>query len=199
MSEGVNSIPEIGSALSFPVSQTAKFIGDNDYNCIKSKLKMVSDCGDIYQQNEVARRVALRLTNRYKDQLIRLHNQSEDSSNGWCSCCKKIIPFVKKFDDREPAKRVATFAVSYIISAIADQSITKLGLTKATDEASLEEMLVELCCLAKGSTISIPKCIYDDPNQYLPPAIPDRLNQQQPASSTDDQVRYLSMSKRIIE
>jgi hypothetical protein len=197
ISKGVNYVPNIGSALGTGADITAQVVGYIDHEVIKSKLEMISNCGDIIEQHEVARRVARRLVDRYKEQLLCLSHENKTFNQSCCSSCKSKLPFIKRYDGREPAKRVAAFAVNYIVSAVADQSIKNLRLKKANDADSLVEMLVELACRARGPGISIPTCFYDDPNQYLPrtPKMKtDSSTQQQAIPLTENQVSLLLLS-----
>ncbi|CAF3658848.1 unnamed protein product [Rotaria sp. Silwood1] len=153
---------------------------------------MISDCGDVVEQCEIARKVARKLANRYREQLVRLHGENEKIDGGCCSCLK-LLPFIDSDDDDPPAARVATFAINYIISAIPDQSITKLKFKHGNKQDSLVQLLVELACSARGPSITLPKCIHDDPNQRLPLAPklkPVLQHQQQLISSSRNQVRH---------
>jgi hypothetical protein len=136
------------------------------------------------------------LADRYNVQLRRLHHKNEEINTGCCcSCWKSILPFIEPFDDRAPAKRVATFAVNYIISTLVDESIKTSRFEKANDNKDLlVEMLVELACRARGPKITVPKCYHDDPNQYLPSLASNSnnglLSQQEQMPPIGNQVRH---------
>lgn len=196
ITKGSPNVPHIGSVLELASNQIVKYLEDKDHAMIQDKLKMVSNCGDIIEQCEIARRVARRLADRYKEQLIRLHNKNEEINPGFGSCCKRILPYIEPFDEREPAERVASFAVNYIISAVADQSIKSSKSPEASRKDSLVEMLVELACRARGPKLDVPKCYHNNPNHYLPLApksstTPSTI--QQLVLMVENQVRHLLM------
>jgi hypothetical protein len=194
VSRGVSYIPHIGSILEAAGNQTSQILEYLDHEHIRNKLKIISECGDLNDQCEVARRVARRLANRYKEQLMRLSDENEKIDACCCSCCAGILPWMKKLDTKEPAKRVAFFAVSYIISAVADESVKTFRLKQATTKDSLVEMLVHLACRARGPKITVPKCLHDNPNLYLPlisKPKTDSLVQQQQVPLIENQVRHL--------
>jgi hypothetical protein len=155
-------------------------------------LKIISKCGDVNEQADIARRVARRLADRYEEQLKRLDNNNKEMKTSCYAGCKSKLLCIEPIDDDEPTERVATFAVDYIISAIADQNIKTLKLKKADNKDVLVEMLVELVCRARGSSCSIPKCFHDDPNQYVPlkPVLNNASTGQQ-QSISEEQVRYV--------
>lgn len=196
-SKVLNYVPHIGSTIQATGGQVAKFLEDKDHELIRNKLKMISRCGDITEQIEVARQVARRLTDRYKDQLSRLDIKFEEVNGGCCSCYKSIISFIRSSDAKQieiPAERVATFAVNYIVSAVADENIKLLKLRKANDKDALVQMLLELACRAPGPKSCLPKCCHNNPNLYLPLAQKFNTNlstEKQQLSHNENQVRHI--------
>jgi len=185
-------IPNAGPFIQTGIDQVSGCIGDIDHELIRNKLKIISKCGDVNEQNDIARRVARRLADRYEEQLKRLDNNNKEMKTSCYAGCKSKLLCIEPIDDDEPTERVATFAVDYIISAIADQNIKTLKLKKADNKNVLVEMLVELVCRARGSSCSIPKRFHDDPNQYLPlkPVLNNASTGQQ-QSISQEQVRYV--------
>ncbi|CAF0729670.1 unnamed protein product [Adineta steineri] len=182
----LGAIPVAGSAIQTGSDMAATYLEDKDYELIRDKLEIISRCGDIIEQSNIGRRVARRLTDRYHEQLKRLHSKNKEINESYYTWCIRKLPCIESPDTDEPAKRVATFAVNYIISAITNQSIKTLKLKTVKDNKDvLVEILVELACRAHGSCCSIPKWFYDDSNQYLPlkPILNNTLvDQQQPIS-----------------
>ncbi|CAF0712112.1 unnamed protein product [Adineta steineri] len=182
----LGAIPVAGSAIQQGSDMAATYLEDKDYELIRDKLKIISSCGDVTEQSNIARRVARRLADRYHEQLKRLHSKNKEINESCYIQCISKLPCIESPDADEPAKRVATFAVDYIVSAIANQSIKTLKLKTVKDNKDvLVEILIELVCRAHGSCCSIPKWFYDDPNQYLllKPILNNTLaDQQQPIS-----------------
>ncbi|CAF0737319.1 unnamed protein product [Adineta steineri] len=163
------AIPHAGSTIQKGNEYLATYLEDKDHELIRNKLEIISDCGDVIEQSDIARRVARRLADRYQEQLKRLHRRNKKINRSCYVWCISKLPKIESLDENAPAKRVATFAVNYIISAVTNQTIKILKLKTVKDNKDvLVEMLVQLACGAHGSCCSIPKWFYDDPNQYLP-------------------------------
>ncbi|CAF3802331.1 unnamed protein product [Rotaria magnacalcarata] len=182
ISKGMSSIPKIGFILELPTGKVAEKLDEIDYNLIKNKLEVISSCGDVIDQCNVARRVARQLADRYKEQLLMLHNPNDNIHEDCCSCCKSIMrSCAKPINHSRPAERVATFAVSYIVSVVADDSIKVFEKVSGTD--SLAHMLVSLVSDAHGSKTYIPKCIATDLDLLLPlipkPNVEQQSSQEQ--------------------
>jgi hypothetical protein len=194
VSKIIGYVPVIGSVTGDAIESGADFLQHIDHELIRNKLKMISKCGDIIDQCEVARKVARQLTNRYKEQLTRLQDDTTEIDNDCCSRCKRILPRGEPLDESEPAERVALFAVNYIVSAVADQDIKMFKFRKANDKDSLVQMLVELACRAHEFTSCSLKRCCDNPNQYLlfgPKSNTNSQIQPQQVPITENQVRNL--------
>ncbi|CAF0715323.1 unnamed protein product [Adineta steineri] len=165
----LGAIPHAGSIIQKGNEHLATYLEDKDHELIRNKLEIISDCGDVIEQSNIARRVARRVADRYHEQLKRLHSKNKEINESCYAWCIRKLPKIDSLDKNEPAKRVATFAVNYIISAVTNQTIKILKLKTVKDNKDvLVEMLVQLACGSHGSCCSIPKWFYDDPNQYLP-------------------------------
>lgn len=161
-------MPVAGAALEQVLGKTGEILQDKDYELIQDKLKMISNCGDVVEQIEIGCKVAWKLAKRYKEQLLRLQENNNDVQGGCCSFCKCLRRCIDSGDNDSPSERVASFAVHYIVSAVADQSIKALGLKNANDQKSLVYMLVDLVSRARGPKMRMPECIYKNPNLILP-------------------------------
>ncbi|CAF4546541.1 unnamed protein product, partial [Rotaria sp. Silwood2] len=87
VSKGVAKVPTVGSALEIATSITASQLENMDYQSIQEKLTIFSDCGNVFDQCEIAGKVARQVTDRYQEQLLRLLDENEQVIVGCCAKC----------------------------------------------------------------------------------------------------------------
>lgn len=177
-------IPQIGGLLESATEKIAKQVEKIDYKRIQSQLEVLSNCGDPMEQCDIARRVARQVTDRYKDQLIRIDNSNATISTGCSSCCKKT-------NNRTPLDELVLFAVSYIVSTVVKKEMPEKNGNNNKDW--LVDALVDLVSNASEPETCMPKCCSAGKNIILP--LSSKPNVKQP--SAEGQEHLLQQSNEV--
>ena len=141
------------------ISTIAGFAGDKikeqEHQEFQERMSIIANVGNMEELNEVARRIARRLTDNYKEQLIRLHERPEPSSTCCCDylpCCSKrtvtvtvTTPTPKDNNQgTKTSREVAQLGVNFMRQAILVEKLNDLKLKDGMTADELVESLVQL-------------------------------------------------------
>lgn len=143
------------------ISTIAGFAGDKikeqEHQEFQERMSIIANVGNMEELNEVARRIARRLADNYKEQLMRLHERPEPSSTCCCDflpCCSKrtvtvtaTVPTPTPKDNNQGTKtswEVAQFGVNFMRQAILEEKLNDLKLKDGMTADELVESLVQL-------------------------------------------------------
>ena len=139
------------------ISAIAGFAGDKikekEHQDFQERMSFIANVGNIEELNEIARRIARRLTDNYNEQLVSLNERPEPSST--CSCDRLPCFSKQTVTVTEPApkdnnqgtktaKEVAQFGINFMRQAILVENLNDLKLKDGMTGDELVESLVQL-------------------------------------------------------
>ncbi|UJR08372.1 hypothetical protein I4U23_012643 [Adineta vaga] len=142
-------VPVGGELITFAAGQISNKLKDHEYGKYQTRMSHIIEDRDILELNDLARRVARELTDRYKNQLLNIASNF-DSVVPTRSCCHSIFPCKNKVKPTDTAtelnliKRVTEFGIAFAI-----QSILNGNFSIRTTPDDLYIDLVELICRAE--------------------------------------------------
>ena len=141
------------------ISAIAGFAGDKikekEHQDFQERMSFIANVGNMEELNEVARRIARRLTDNYQEQLVSLNERPEPSSICCCDCLpgfsKQTVtvtvtePVLKNSNQgTKTSREVAQFGVNFMRQAILEENLDDLKLKDGMAADGLVESLVQL-------------------------------------------------------
>ncbi|CAF4152580.1 unnamed protein product [Rotaria sp. Silwood2] len=158
LGNALGAVMPMGGGALYTVACAAGFgLQQHEYNRFQNRMSWITKVGTTEELTDVARQVARKLADYYKDQLLSLQPQSDRVSQVSLCCCTPSRPNSKddssvKENSREtinPAEQVASFGVAVAVQMIVDGACEKLRLAKYKEPKYLADVITEMICSAR--------------------------------------------------
>lgn len=152
-------MPLGGGAISAVSGIIGSQIEKHEYNKFQNRMVQVTDVGTVEELTDVARQVARKLADCYRDQLLSLQHKLEDVLQVYCSCCPCFPRSSKDKStaEEQPVKvvqstqQIALVGVAFAVQGILDGKIENIQFSDDTKCEDLAKAITELICSAKPS------------------------------------------------